>query len=150
MTDSDEDSADSSDGKRRDRLDWIDLPVELALELPGTLLADLSDALRAGVRGGTPDAETIEAVLDRASIPEVGDLDVDAVVRPGEAIPHDRADAVVEAGGETVDVAVEGSGEAATVLVDTGGEVVEVVVENGGEAAAEATAEVIVAALEGL
>jgi len=150
MTDSDENPADSSEEGRRDRLDWIDLPVDIALELPGTLLADLSDALRAGVRGGTPDAETVEAALDRASIPEIGDLDVDAVVRPGEAIPHDRADAVVEAGGETVDVAVEGSGEAATVLVDTGGEVVEVVVENGGEAAAEATAEVIVAALEGL
>jgi hypothetical protein len=117
MTDSDEDSADSSDGKRCDRLGWIDLPAEIALELPGTVLADLSDALRAGVRGGTPDAETVEAALDRASIPEVGDLDVDAVVRPGEAIPHDRADAVVE---------------------------------NGGEAAGEATAEVIVAALEGL
>lgn len=102
------------------------------------------------MRGGTPDAVTVEAALDRASIPEVGDLDVDAVGRPGEAVSHDRADAVVEAGGEAVDVAVEASGEAATVLVDTGGEVVEVVVENGGEAAAEATAEVIVAALEGL
>ena len=150
MTDSDENPADSSDEGRRDRLDWIELPLDIALELPGTLLADLSDALLSGVRGGTPDAETVEAALDRASIPEVGDLDVEAALRPGEAIPHDRADAVVEAGGETVDVAIEGSGEAATVLVDTGGEVVEVVVENGGEAAAEATAEVIVAALEGL
>ncbi|MEF8774536.1 MAG: hypothetical protein V5A37_07450 [Halobacteriales archaeon] len=150
MTDSDEDSAESRDGRRRDRLDWIDLAVDPALELPGTLLADLSDALRTGGRGGTPDAGAVEAARDRASIPEIGDLDVDAVVRPGEAVPHDRADAVVEAGGEAVDVAVEGSGEAATVLVDTGGEVVEVVVENGGGAAAEATAEVIVAALEGL
>ncbi|MFQ3295722.1 MAG: hypothetical protein ACI8VE_002811, partial [Natrialbaceae archaeon] len=89
MTDSEEETTDSSDGKRRDRLNWIDLPVNLALELPETVLTDLSDTFRTGVHGGTPDAEIVEAALDRASIPEVGDLDVEAVVRSGEAVPHD-------------------------------------------------------------
>ena len=80
---------------------------------------------------------------------DVGDLDVDAVVRPGETIDDEQVDGVVETGEHAAEIAVEHGEDAATVLVDTGGEVIEIGIENGGEAA-EATAELLAAALDGL
>jgi len=139
---------DDSDRKRDTAADLI--PGELPFDVADATLSALADELRTGIEGRMPDPDDIEAVLDDATLPEVGDIDASTAVRPGEAVSDEHADAVVEAGGEAVDVAVEGSGEAATVLVDTGGEVVEVAVENGGEAAAEATAELLVAALDGI
>ncbi|WP_246985976.1 hypothetical protein [Halorientalis marina] len=140
---------DDRDRRKRDvAADFV--PGELPFDAADATLSSLADELRPGIEGAIPDPDDIETVLDDATLPEVGDIDASAVVRPGEAISDEHADAIVEAGGEAVDVAIEGSGEAATVLVDTGGDVVEVAVENGGEAAAEATAELVVAALDGV
>jgi hypothetical protein len=140
---------DDSDRSTRDRIVEF-VPGELPFDIADATLSNLADELRVGIEGRMPDPDDIEAVLDDATLPGVGEIDASAAVRPGEAVSDEHADAIVEAGGEAVDVAIEGSGEAATVLVDTGGEVVEVAVENGGEAAAEATAELVVAALDGV
>ena len=142
--------ADDGDGVDNDRTRWLDAVPDPAFEVPGAgVLGDLGSELRKGIEGLTPNADDIEAILDGVSIPDVGDIDADAVVRPGEAIDDDQVDTVVDTGGQAVGIAVENSEDAATVLVDTGGEVIEVVVENGGEAA-EATAELLAAALDGL
>jgi hypothetical protein len=140
---------DDGDPRTRDRLARF-VPGELPFDVADATLSKLAGELQAGIEGRMPDPDGIEVILDDATIPEVGDIDASAVVRPGEAINDEHADAIVDAGGEAVDVAIQGSGEAATVLVDTGGEVVEVAIENGGEAAAEATAELVVAALDGI
>jgi len=139
-----------NDGTDRDRTRWLDAVPGPGVELPGTgALDNLATELRAGIEGLTPSAEDIEAVLDDVSLPDIGELNVDAVVRPGEAIDDERVDAVVETSEQAVDIAVENGEDTATVLVDTGGEVIEVAVENGGDAA-EATAELLAAVLEGL
>ncbi|MFD1586745.1 hypothetical protein ACFR9U_07095 [Halorientalis brevis] len=138
------------DGADRDRTRWLDAIPGSGFELPGTgVLEDLGAELRRGIEGMTPSADGIEAILDGVSIPDVGDIDVDAVVRPGETIDDEQVDGVVETGEHAVEIAVEHGEDAATVLVDTGGEVIEIGVENGGEAA-EATAELLAAALDGL
>lgn len=141
---SDDDDTNDRNNSLLDALVPADVPVDTSA------LDSVGSELQRGIEGAMPNPGDIERALDGVSVPEVGTLDVDAVVRPGEGIGHDHADAIVDAGGEAVDVAIEGSGEAATVLVDTGGEVVAVAVENGGETAAEATAELVVAALDGL
>jgi len=145
MTDDDREENDHNQSN------WLDAVPGPEIPLPDApILDDLAAELQAGIEGAMPDPDDIEAALNDVSIPEVGDLDVEAAVRPGEAVPDEQADAIVDAGEQAVDIAVEGSEEAATVLVDTGGEVIEVAVESGGEAAAEATAEVLAAALDGL
>ncbi|WP_247005718.1 hypothetical protein [Halorientalis litorea] len=138
---------DSEDSDDR-RSGWFDVFVPAEVPVDTDTLDTLAAEFGTGLGGAMPDPRSIESALDGVSVPDAGTLDIEAAVRPDERLDH--ADAVVDAGADAVDVAIEGSGEAATVLVDTGGEVVEVAVENGGEAAAEATAELVVAALDGL
>ncbi|MFC7074827.1 hypothetical protein [Haloarcula halophila] len=127
---------------------WVGTALDLS-QIPGNVVATVGEELQQGLAGATPDPSQIEAALGDLSVPESDDLNPDATVREGAALPTEQVDTVVETGERAAEVAVEGSGEAATVLVDTGGEVVEVAVD-GGEAAAEVTAKVVVAALDGL
>ncbi len=144
MTDEDRDD----DRERTVPLDFVDIG---GFDLPGTgVLDDLGDELQAGIAGATPDAADIEETLSGVSLPGGPDLDVDTRVIPDASLDAEQVDRVVDAGGEAVEVAVEGTGEAGTVLVETGGEVVEIAVEGGGEAAAEATGEIVAAALDGI
>ena len=137
------------DSRERSRNTIVDVLSEAVPLADPTPLTDVAIELQDGLEEFGLGPSSIERVLDGTSVPELGDLDVTTVTRPDANIAEEKADAVVDAGGQAVDVMIEGSGEAASVLVDTGGDVVEVTTE-GGEMAAEATAEMLVAALDGL
>ncbi|SEN72905.1 hypothetical protein SAMN05216388_1004300 [Halorientalis persicus] len=137
------------DSRDRNRDTVVDLLSEAVPVADPTPLTDVAMELEDGLNDFGLGPSAIERVLDGTSLPEAGELDVTRVAAPDARVAEEQADAVVDAGGQAVDVMVEGSGEAATVLVDTGGDVVEITTE-GGEMAAEATAELLVAALEGV
>jgi hypothetical protein len=137
---------DSRDRSRDTVVDVLSEAIPLADPTP---LTDVAIELQDGLEDFGLGPAAIERALDGTSAPTVGDLDVTTVARPDAGIGETQADAVVDAGEQTVEMMIEGSGEAASVLVDTGSEVVEVTTD-GGEMAAEATAELLVAALDGL
>ncbi len=137
------------DSRDRNRDTVVDLLSEAVPVADPTPLTDVAMELEDGLNDFGLGPSAIERVLDGTSLPEAGELDVTRVAAPDARVAEEQADAVVDAGGQAVDVMVEGSGEAATVLVDTGGDAVEIATE-GGEMAAEATAELLVAALEGV
>lgn len=141
-------SDDRDDRRRSSAFDFVPAP---GFELPGgDVLDEIATELQAGLDGVTPDPADIEDALSGVSLPDGSELAVDTDVIPDAGLDSEEVDATVETGEEVVEIAVEGTAEAGTVLVDTGGEVVAVVVENGGEAAAEATVEIVAAALDGL
>jgi hypothetical protein len=148
----------SDDGDSDERSDrtasWFDaVPGDVPLP-DSSILTDVASALQTGLDGATPDPDAVEAALDGVALPNGGDLDVAVDVIPDEAVSDAQADAIVEAGGEAVDVVIQANEATGDVLVDTGGEVFEIAVEGGGEVAAEApvaaTAELVLAALDGV
>ncbi|MFB6082616.1 MAG: hypothetical protein ABEJ94_00035 [Halorientalis sp.] len=140
---------DDRESGERNRDTVADLLSEAVPLADPTPLTDVALELQDGLEDFGLGPSAIERVLDGATVPEAGDFDVTTLAEPDAEIAAERADTVVDAGDRTVEMLIEGSGEAASVLVDTGSEVVKVTTE-GGEAAAEATAELLVAALDGL
>jgi len=137
------------DSRDRNRDTVFDALTETMFVADPTPLSDAAIELRDGLDQFGLGPTAIERALDGATVPELGDIDVETAVQPAAEIGDDRADAIVDTGEQTVEMMIEGSGEAASVLVDTGSEVVEVTTD-GGEVAAEATAELLVTALDGL
>ena len=137
------------DSNGRNRETVVDVLSEAVPLADPTPLTDVAVELEDGLAEFGLGPLAIERVFDGTSVPELGDLGVTTGTRPNASIAEGQADAVVDAGGQAVDVMIEGSGDAASVLVDTGGNVVEVTTE-GGEVATQATAELLVAALDGL
>jgi hypothetical protein len=144
--------SDDRNTQRRDRiagtlLDVATIPDYTVLD-PETY-TDLASGIGSLFDDTRPNTDRIEAALGDVTLPETGELDVDATVLP-DSVGVDAADAetVLDAGGETLAVAAETGGDAATVVVDSGGEAIEIAVENGGDVAAEAVVEVLAGALE--
>ena len=137
------------DSRDRSRDTVFDTLTETMFVADPTPLSDAAIELRDGLDQLGLGPAAIERALGGATVPKFGDLDVETAVEPAAEIGGDRADTVVDAGDQTVAMMIEGSGEAASVLVDTGSEVVEVTTD-GGVFAAEATAEMLVTALDGL
>jgi hypothetical protein len=95
------------------------------------------------------DSEKIEAALSDIEAPSLEDAHLTAsTLSDTTPLSSEEADRTIEAGGDAVSFSIEAGEETANVLLDAGDEAIEVVIDGGSEEAAEAVAEVLIAALE--
>jgi len=141
-------------GKRESRWTVLDDALPVDASLPETdVVGEVGHRLTRTLEGLRPEPDGIEEVLDGATLPEVGTLEVAARRVPEASIDAVDPDAIVDAESEVAEVVVETHDEVGTVLLEAGEEVLEVNVEAGAagaEVAGEVAAEALVAALEEL